>query len=113
MSTCRADWLLGSPLYHISRYVASTLKRLATTTTHIDLINFLKNRQGKTSGHNTAHDPVRHPYSDCRIVNISTPISRERQEITRLLPVLLAEHLSDKDSGTICWFLGFMHLGFH
>jgi hypothetical protein len=26
--------------YHISQYVASTFKNLATTTTHIDLINF-------------------------------------------------------------------------
>jgi hypothetical protein len=40
MSTCRADWLLGLPLYHISRYVASTFKRLATTTTHFDLNHF-------------------------------------------------------------------------
>jgi hypothetical protein len=40
MSTCRADRLLGLPLYHISRHVASTFKRLATTTTHCDLNNF-------------------------------------------------------------------------
>jgi hypothetical protein len=33
MSTPRADWLLGLPLYHILRYVASTFKRIATTTT--------------------------------------------------------------------------------
>jgi hypothetical protein len=50
MSTCRADWLLGLPLYHISRYVASTFKRLATTTTHYDLNNFYQNRQGKPPG---------------------------------------------------------------
>jgi hypothetical protein len=31
MSTPWADWLLGLPLYHISRHVA--FKRLATTTT--------------------------------------------------------------------------------
>jgi hypothetical protein len=40
MSTCRADWLLGLPLYHILRHVASTFKRLATTTTRCDLNNF-------------------------------------------------------------------------
>jgi hypothetical protein len=40
MSTCRADWLLGLPLYHISRHVASTFKRLATTTTRCDLNHF-------------------------------------------------------------------------
>jgi hypothetical protein len=28
--------------YHISRYVASTFKRLATTTTHFDLKTFIK-----------------------------------------------------------------------
>jgi hypothetical protein len=44
MSICRADWLLGLPLYHISRHVASTFKRLATTTTHCDLNNFYQNR---------------------------------------------------------------------
>jgi hypothetical protein len=44
MSTCRADWLLGLPLYHISRHVASIFKHLATTTTHCDLNNFYQNR---------------------------------------------------------------------
>jgi hypothetical protein len=83
MSTPRADWLLGLPLDHISRHVASTLplyhiswhvastfKRLATTTTHCDLINFYQHRWGNLRSHDTAHDPVHHPYSDCRIVNI-------------------------------------------
>jgi hypothetical protein len=55
--------------YHISRHVVSTFKRLATTTTHFDLNHFWQNRQGKTSGHDIAHDPVHYPYSDCRIVN--------------------------------------------
>jgi hypothetical protein len=70
MSTCRADRLLGLPLYHISRHVASTFKRLVTTTTHCDLNNFYQNGQGKPPGHDTAHDPVHYPYSDCRIVNM-------------------------------------------
>jgi hypothetical protein len=69
MSICRAIRVLGLPLYHISRHVASTFKCLATTTTHCDLNHFLKNRQGKPSSHDTAHDPVHHPYSGCRIVN--------------------------------------------
>jgi hypothetical protein len=70
MSTPRADWLLGLPLYHISRHVASTFKCLATTTTHCDLINFYQHKRGKLPSHDTALDPVHHPYSDCRIVNI-------------------------------------------
>jgi hypothetical protein len=56
--------------YHISWHVASTFKRLATTTTCCDLINFIQNRQGKTLGHGIAHGPIHYPYSDCRIVNI-------------------------------------------
>jgi hypothetical protein len=90
MSTCRADWLLGLPLYHILRHVASTFKRLATTTTHFDLINFNQHRRSKFPGHVTAHDSVHDPYNDCRMVNHSTPISREWQEITQLLPTLFS-----------------------
>jgi hypothetical protein len=70
MSTCRANWLLGLPLYYISRHVASAFERLATTTTRCDLNNFSQNRQGKLPGHDTAHDPVHYPYSDCKIVNM-------------------------------------------
>jgi hypothetical protein len=55
---------------HISRHVASTFKRLATITTHCDLINFYQHRRGNLPSHDTAHDPVHHPYSDCRIINI-------------------------------------------
>jgi hypothetical protein len=69
MSICRAKQVLGLPLYHISQHVASTFKRLATTTPHFDLINFYQHRWGNLSSHDIAHDPVRHPYSDCRIVN--------------------------------------------
>jgi hypothetical protein len=68
MSICRANQVLGLPLYHISQYVASTFKRLVTTTTHCDLNNFYQHRQGKLPSQ--AHDPVNHPYSDCKIVNI-------------------------------------------
>jgi hypothetical protein len=70
MSTPRADWLLGLPLYHILQHVATTFKRLATTTTHCELINFYTHRRGNLPSHDTANDPVDHPYSDCRIVNI-------------------------------------------
>jgi hypothetical protein len=70
MSICQAIQVLGLPLYHISQHVASTFKRLATTTTHFNLINFYQHRQGNLPSHDTAHDPVHHPYSDCRIVNI-------------------------------------------
>jgi hypothetical protein len=47
MSICQANQVLGLPLYHISRHVASTFKRLATTTTHCDLITFI-NTDGVT-----------------------------------------------------------------
>jgi hypothetical protein len=70
MSICRAIQVLGLPLYHISRHVASTFKRLATTTTYFDLINIYQHRRGNLSSHDIAHDPIHHPYSDCRIVNI-------------------------------------------
>jgi hypothetical protein len=56
--------------YHISRHVASTFKRLATTTTHCDLSNFYQHRRGKLPGYVIAHDSVHDPYSNCRIVNI-------------------------------------------
>jgi hypothetical protein len=69
MSICWANQVLGLPLYHISRHVASTLKRLATTSTHCDLINFYQHRRGNLPSHDTAYDPVHDPYSDCRIVN--------------------------------------------
>jgi hypothetical protein len=64
MSICRANQVLGLPLYHISRHVASTFKCLATTTTHCDLINFDQHRRGNLPSHDTAYDPVHHPYSD-------------------------------------------------
>jgi hypothetical protein len=70
MSICPANQVLGLPLYHISRHMATTFKRLATTTTHCDLINFYQHRRGNLSSHDIAHDPVHDPYSDCRIVNI-------------------------------------------
>jgi hypothetical protein len=69
MSICRAIQVVGLLLYHISRHVASTFKRLATTTTYCDLINFCQHRRGKLPGHVIAHDPVHGPYSDCRIMN--------------------------------------------
>jgi hypothetical protein len=70
MSICRANQVLALPLYHISRHVASTFKRLATTTTHCDLINFYQHRRGDLPSYDIAHGPVPDPYSDCRIVNI-------------------------------------------
>jgi hypothetical protein len=70
MSICQANQVLGLPLYDISRHVASTFKRLATSTTHCDLINFYQHRWGHLPGHDIAHDPINDPYSHCRIVNI-------------------------------------------
>jgi hypothetical protein len=57
MSICWANQVLGLSLYHISRHVASTFKRLATTTTHCDLINFYQHRRGDLPSHDIAHDP--------------------------------------------------------
>jgi hypothetical protein len=70
MSICRANQVLRLPLYHISWHVASTFKRLATTTTHCDLINFYQHRWGDLPSYDIAHDPIPDPYSVCRIVNI-------------------------------------------
>jgi hypothetical protein len=56
--------------YHNSRHVASTFKHLTTATTHYNLINFYPHRRGNLPRHDTAHDPVHHPYSDCRRINI-------------------------------------------
>jgi hypothetical protein len=61
--------------YHISRHVASTFKRLTTTTTHCDLIKFALTQTGfLLRSWIINHNPVRHPYSGCRNVNIATPI---------------------------------------
>jgi hypothetical protein len=103
MSICRADRLLGLPLYHISRHVASTFKCLATTTTHCDLNNFYQNRQGKPPGHDTTHDPVYYPYSDCRIVNMQLLYHASDMKSLDFYRSYLAERLCDKDSGTIHW----------
>jgi hypothetical protein len=77
MSICRAIQVLGLPLYHISWHVASTFKRLATTTTHFDLINFYQHRRGIISTMIPHENPVHHPYSDYSNVTISTPKSRK------------------------------------
>jgi hypothetical protein len=89
--------------YHISRHVASTFKCLATTTTHFDLNHFQQNRQGLPPGHDTAHDPVHHPYSGCKIVNNQFLYRASDRESPDFYRSYLAEHLSDKDSGTIHW----------
>jgi hypothetical protein len=74
--------------YHISQHVASTFNRLTTATTHCDLNQIHQHRRGIILVHHI--NPVRHPYSDYRNVNIAIHILREWQEITRLLPILLA-----------------------
>jgi hypothetical protein len=103
MSTCRADRLLGLPLYHISRHVAITFKCLATTTTYCDLNNFYQNRQGKLPGYGTAHDPVHYPYSDCRIVNMQLLYRESDRKSLDFYRSYLAERLCDKDSDTLYW----------
>jgi hypothetical protein len=77
MSTPQADWLLGLPLTQNSQHVVSTFKRLTPITTHCDLIKIQQHRWGIISTMIPHVLPVHHPYSDCRNVNITTPISRE------------------------------------
>jgi hypothetical protein len=103
MSICWANQVLGLPLYHISRYVASTFKRLATTTTHCDLINFYQHRRGKLPGHDTAPDPVHDPYSDWKRVNIQFLYPASDRKSLDFYRSYLAERLCDKDSSTIHW----------
>jgi ABC-type sulfate transport system permease component len=38
MSICRANQVLGLPLYYISRHVASTFKRLATVRVNLQVM---------------------------------------------------------------------------
>ena len=44
--------------YHISRHVVSTFKRLTTTTTHCDLIDFSLNRRGLIQKYSALTSPV-------------------------------------------------------
>jgi hypothetical protein len=90
--------------YHISRHVASTLKRLATTTTHFDLKIFIKTDR-VIFGHDTAHDPVHHPYNGCGILNKQLLYRVSDRKSPDFYRSYLAEHLNDKDSGTIHWIL--------
>ena len=57
-STRRADQVLKLTDYHISRHVVSTFKRLTTTTTHCDLINFSLNKQGLIQKYSALTPPV-------------------------------------------------------
>jgi hypothetical protein len=98
--------------YHISRHVASTFKSLATTTTHFDLIVFIKTDRAKIPGHDTTHDPVHCPYSGCKIVNKQFLYRASDRKSLDFYRSYLAEHLIDRTLGAIHWFLGFMHLGF-
>jgi hypothetical protein len=77
MSTPQADWLLGLPLTQNSRHVVSTFNRLTPITTHCDLIKIQQHRRGVVSTMILHILPVRHSYSDCRNINITTPMSRE------------------------------------
>jgi hypothetical protein len=43
---------------------------LTATTTHCNLNQIHQHRRGIISFHNVAHNPVRYPYSDCRMVTI-------------------------------------------
>jgi hypothetical protein len=57
MSIYLANRVLGLPLYHISRHVARNFKRLVTTSTHCDLINFYQHRRGNLPSHDMHMTP--------------------------------------------------------
>ena len=57
-STHRADQVLKLNDYHISRHVVSTFKRLTTTATHCDLINFSLNRRGLIQKYSALTPPI-------------------------------------------------------
>jgi len=67
MSICRAEELLGLPLTHNSRHVASTFKRLINTTTHCGLNKFYQHRWISTM--KLVTQSVYGSYSDCKKVN--------------------------------------------
>jgi hypothetical protein len=74
--TKRSKYMWWGVCPHISRHVASTFKRLTTATTHCHLIRF-HNTDGYHFNMIPHKNPVCHPYSDNRNVNITIPISRE------------------------------------
>jgi hypothetical protein len=110
MSTPRADWLLGLPLTQNSRHVVSTFKRLTLIGTHRDL-NQSVNTDGVSFLSMILH------ITPSVILIVMTELKITNSYIARVTgnhpTSKLAEHLCDKDSGTMHWFLGFMHLGFH
>ena len=72
-STRRSNQVLKLTDYHISRYVASTFKRLTKRATHRDLSHF-----DYTSGVSQLHNPTRCPYISAGIKVSTKPIcSRE------------------------------------
>ena len=54
----RCNSVLKLTDYHISRHIVSTFKRLTTTTTHCDLINFSLNRRGLIQKYSALTPPI-------------------------------------------------------
>jgi hypothetical protein len=90
--------------YHISRHVASTFKSLATTTTHFDLKVFIKTDR--------VNFQVMIQHMTLSVILIVVAEFVNKQLLYRASDRIsldfyrsyLAEHLSDKDSGTTHWF---------
>ena len=72
MFRLRCNTVLKLTDYHISRHVVSTFKRLTTTTTHCDLINFSLNRRGLIQKYSARTPPVGLIVAACS--KYSTPI---------------------------------------
>ena len=80
-STCWSDHVLKLTDYHISRHVASTFKSLTKHTTHCDIIIFSLQRALQVP----QLCPLFLYFVVCNYL-----LSRERQETTRLLTVLIS-----------------------
>ena len=84
-STRRSNQVLKLTDYHISRYVASTFKRLTRWATHRDLSHFWLH-QGY---HNYTTPPVVLTFQQ-ELKSVQFLFARERQETTQLLPYLFS-----------------------
>ena len=89
-STCWSNQVLKLTDYHISRYVASTFKRLTKWATHRELSQILTTPAGY---HNYTTPPIVLIFQQEFKVN-QFLYARERQETTRLLPFLVSRATS-------------------
>jgi hypothetical protein len=82
----RVPQVLGLLLYHISRHVVGTFKACHSTTTPFDLNIFILYRRGINQPWISHKAPPVDLMIPTKFKASNKPISREWQEITRLLP---------------------------